>query len=89
MRSFFLFFGFVYLNLSALSQGKPGVDRVNWDDQFIIVDKNGRTLKDINLSGSGTGSLTVDASTLASGAYHYSLFVDGKLIATKQMILTK
>ncbi|HEX3168559.1 MAG TPA: hypothetical protein VHQ93_19965 [Chitinophagaceae bacterium] len=41
MRSFFLFFGFVYLNLSALSQGKPGVDRVNWDDQFVIVDKNG------------------------------------------------
>jgi hypothetical protein len=41
MRSFFLFCGFVYLNLSALSQGKLGPDRVSWDDQFIIVDKNG------------------------------------------------
>ena len=42
MRSFFLFCGLVYLmNLSALSQSKPGADRVNWDDQFIIVDKNG------------------------------------------------
>lgn len=29
------------MNLSALSQSKPGADRVNWDDQFIIVDKNG------------------------------------------------
>lgn len=41
MRSLFLFWGFVYLNLSALSQGKLGADRVIWDDQFIIVDKNG------------------------------------------------
>jgi len=47
MRSFFLFCGFVYLSLPALSQranmgaGKLGADRVSWDDQFIIVDKNG------------------------------------------------
>jgi hypothetical protein len=48
MTSFFLFCGFVCLNLSGLSQlktnmgeGKLGADRVNWDDQFIIVDKNG------------------------------------------------
>ena len=44
---FFLFCGFVYLSLPALSQranmgaGKLGADRINWDDQFIIVDKNG------------------------------------------------
>jgi len=41
MRSFFLFWGFVYLNSSALSQGKLGADRVIWDDQIIVVDKNG------------------------------------------------
>ena len=41
MRSFFLFCGLFYLNLSALSQSKLGADRVSWDDQFIIVDKNG------------------------------------------------
>jgi hypothetical protein len=41
MRSFFLFCGLVCLNLSALAQGKLGAGRVNWDDQFIIVDKNG------------------------------------------------
>jgi hypothetical protein len=27
--------------LPVLSQGKLSIDRVNWDDQFIIVDKNG------------------------------------------------
>lgn len=48
MRSFILFFVLLYLNLSALSQvrtntgeGRLGGDRINWDDQFIIVDKNG------------------------------------------------
>jgi len=35
------------------------------------------------------GAVNVDASTLSSGAYQYSLYVDGKLIDTKQMILNK
>ena len=48
MRSFFLLCGLIYINLSALSQGRInrgagtlGADRISWDDQFIIVDKNG------------------------------------------------
>jgi len=45
MRSFFLFCGFVCLNLSALSQDKPGAARVNWDDQIIQIKKNGDTVK--------------------------------------------
>ena len=57
--------------------------------QIVITDKNGKTLKAINISSNGKGSLNVDASTLASGAYQYSLYVDGKLIETKQMVLTK
>jgi hypothetical protein len=43
----------------------------------------------LNVSGSGKGDLTVDASVLSSGAYNYSLYVEGKLIATKQMALAK
>jgi hypothetical protein len=67
--------------------------------KIIVTDKNGKMLKEINLSnssptggswkGAGKGNVTVDASTLASGAYQYSLYVDGKLITTKQMILSK
>jgi hypothetical protein len=57
--------------------------------QIIITDKNGRQLKQINISSEGKGTITVDASTLASGAYSYSLYVEGKLIGTKQMILAK
>jgi hypothetical protein len=57
--------------------------------QMMITDKEGRTLLVKDLSGAGKGNFTVDASVLASGAYNYSLFVDAKLIATKQMILAK
>jgi len=57
--------------------------------QIMVTDKSGKTLKLISISGSGKGKLNLDASVLASGAYQYSLYVDGKLIGTKQMILAK
>jgi hypothetical protein len=57
--------------------------------QIVITDKNGNAIKTINASGSSKGNVTVDASTLSSGAYQYSLIVDGRLIDTKQMILAK
>jgi len=56
--------------------------------EIIVTDKNGNTLKQIILSDN-KGSITVDASTLTSGAYQYSLIIDGKLIDTKQMVLIK
>src|SRR5206468_645797 len=57
--------------------------------QIVIKDKLGSTLKVVNVSGIGKGSLNVDASTLASGTYQYSLIIDGKFIDTKQMILAR
>jgi hypothetical protein len=53
--------------------------------KIVVTDKAGKILKEANLSGGGKGSLTVDASMLSSGAYQYSLYVDGRLIGTKQM----
>ncbi|CAN5739026.1 hypothetical protein BH10BAC2_BH10BAC2_35240 [soil metagenome] len=57
--------------------------------KLIITDKIGRILKEVNISGTGKGSLKIDASTLSSGAYQYSLYADGRLIDSKQMILAK
>jgi hypothetical protein len=56
--------------------------------KMIVSDKNGNTLKQINLSAN-KGSVSIDASTLISGAYQYSLYVDGKLIDTKQFVVSK
>jgi hypothetical protein len=57
--------------------------------QIIISDKNGKQLKQLNISGSGNGTLYIDASILSSGTYQYSLIIDGKMVDTKQMILTR
>ena len=56
--------------------------------KIIITDKNGKIMKEVSVSG-GKGSLNVDASAFSSGAYQYSLIVDGKLMDTKQMMVQK
>jgi trimeric autotransporter adhesin len=56
--------------------------------QIIITDKNGRAMKQLNVSA-GKGAINVDVSALTSGTYNYSLVVDGKIISTKQMMVTK
>ena len=57
--------------------------------KIIITNSNGVVLKQINLSAKGNGSVNINASTLAAGAYQYSLYVDGKIIDTKKMMLSK
>jgi len=54
--------------------------------QIMVTDKSGKTIKQIQLTGKGNGSLQIDASGLSSGTYQYSLIVDGKNIETKQMV---
>jgi hypothetical protein len=57
--------------------------------QIMIADKSGSTIKKINLRGSGKGAVNIDASSLTSGIYNYALMVDGKVVDSKQFILTK
>jgi len=57
--------------------------------RIMIIDKNGKILKQLNLQSAGKGVVYVAASTLTSGTYNYSLYVDGKLIGSRQMILSK
>jgi hypothetical protein len=54
--------------------------------KIIVTDKSGIVLKQVNLAGK-KGSITIGAATLSSGTYQYTLYVDGKLIDTKQMVL--
>lgn len=59
------------------------------DAQLIFSDNKGVVIKTVQINSRGEGSLLVYASNLSSGIYSYSLLADGKLIDTKQMILTK
>ena len=59
------------------------------DAQLIITGNDGKTIKQVKLTGSGKGTVNLNAFTFSSGTYNYSLLVDGKIITTKQMILTR
>ncbi|CAN5758037.1 hypothetical protein BH10BAC2_BH10BAC2_07750 [soil metagenome] len=57
--------------------------------KIIIADKTGRTLKQVNITGTGKGSVSIDAAAMASGVYSYTLVADGKIIGSRQMIVAK
>lgn len=86
----------ISLNSASLEQNTPNpfnnttTIKYTLPQQFttakiIITGKSGKTLKAINVSGCGKGSLNIDASAFASGIYQYSLIIDGRMIETKQM----
>ncbi|HEX5149899.1 MAG TPA: tail fiber domain-containing protein [Parafilimonas sp.] len=57
---------------------------------IVITDKNGKTLKQINISRSGgKETINVDAAALSAGAYNYSLVVNGRIISSRQMLLAR
>lgn len=56
---------------------------------IIVYDMTGAQLKDFKLNAMGEGRLTIKGSEFKAGMYIYSLIIDGKLVDTKRMILTK
>ncbi len=57
--------------------------------ELIIVDNAGRKIKTISLNTFGKGILNVDTKGLASGTYTYTMYVDGKMVDSKKMVLGK
>jgi len=57
--------------------------------KIIITDINGRSIKELNIHGTGSGSLNITSLGLTSGNYNYSLYINGRLVATKQMTAGK
>lgn len=56
--------------------------------QIKITSANGVAIKTFEIN-KGNGSIEINASQIPSGVYTYSLLADGKIIDTKQMVLTK
>ena len=57
--------------------------------QLIIYSSDGNPVKRYTLSNQGLNAVVVTAGALASGKYGYSLLIDGKVVDSKSMILTK
>jgi hypothetical protein len=55
--------------------------------QIVIRDNSGKAIKQVSLNTAGSGTVNIDASTISSGTYNYSLVVDGKVIENRMMIV--
>lgn len=56
---------------------------------LYVFNLTGEMLQSLPISSFGHGSVTISGSTLQAGMYVYSLVVDGQMVGTKRMILTK
>ena len=54
-----------------------------------FTDWQGRNLKTIQLQDAGEGTISISAKELAAGTYAYTLIMNGNIIDTKKMILTR
>ena len=57
--------------------------------QLHICNMTGTLLKTITLTQRGSGNETINANEFVAGMYLYSLVCDGKIVDTKQMLLTE
>lgn len=55
---------------------------------LTIRDAAGHVLRSVELDNKGQGQATINAGDLAAGSYFYTLVVNDRIIATRQMILT-
>jgi predicted phage tail protein len=58
------------------------------DAALYVFDLNGKQVAVYNQLMAGGGKVTISASQLPAGLYHYSLVTDGTIIDTKKMLLT-
>ena len=57
--------------------------------KVVITDMSGKTIKSISLNNRGNGELSLNSGTLAAGSYNYTLWMDGKQVDSKKMVITK
>jgi hypothetical protein len=57
--------------------------------KMIVTDMNGTVIKSLTISAKGKGNLTLGRNALAAGEYIYSLWIDGRQVDSKRMIITK
>jgi trimeric autotransporter adhesin len=57
---------------------------------LIITNMSGKVVKEIPLNGSGAGHVIISAAgALSTGTYNYTLFVQGNMVESRQMLLLK
>ena len=88
------------LSSAALQQNQPNPFDENTSISYfipnhirtavlIVSNLNGQLIKEIAIPDRGQGKVLLEANSLNAGTYQYTLMLDGKMMDTKQMILTR
>jgi len=87
-------------DMPTLSQNAPNpfhettvirfyVPKGSKDASIRVTDTSGAVIRLFSLNGFGTGSITIEANSMAPGNYPYSLVVDRQMVDTKTMVITR
>lgn len=57
--------------------------------EILITDKLGNSIKKVALTATGKGTVEINSSTLPAGTYQYSLYINGNITDSKQMMVSK
>jgi hypothetical protein len=90
----------VSLNSAKLFQNAPNpfnqsthisyyIPQSSGNATIMVTDINGRNIKSVPITAMGNGQISLQTAQLTAGTYVYSLYIDGTLIDSKKMVLTK
>jgi len=90
----------VPLNSAKLFQNAPNpfnqsthinyyIPQTSGNASITVTDINGRNIKTVPITAMGNGQISLQTAHLTAGTYVYSLYIDGSLIDSKKMVLTK
>lgn len=74
---------------SETTRIRYALPRTTQNAMLQITDINGSIIKTVNLSDARTGEVIIEARELTAGTYIYTLIADGRVVSTRQMILTE
>jgi hypothetical protein len=57
--------------------------------RLTLTNTKGQVVKTIGLSNRGIGQVNLNTSSLSSGTYNYTLYVDGRQVDTKRLIVAR
>ena len=92
--------GTVVSGMSSLEQNAPnpvsGTTAIRYHiaetataARLDITNTKGQVVKTISLGNKGIGQLNLNTSALAAGTYNYTLYVDGKQVDTKRLVIAR
>ncbi len=74
---------------STETEIKMNLSELSHQASIIIYNLEGKQLKSIPVNKHGETSIKISANELDAGMYLYSLIIDGKVVDTKRLLLTK